>query len=91
MASLRATFKRLTGTSQAGRSDADTATMWTTPYAWRTTDGTYVGYNGEVWMYRTVRLSPMKWEDPEEQLALASPLAQLLGDLGGPRGSPSAA
>jgi hypothetical protein len=83
MASLRATFKQLTGTSRAGRSDADTATMWTTPYAWRTTDGIYVGYNGEVWMYRTLRLSPMKWEDPETQLSLASPLAQLLGDLGG--------
>jgi hypothetical protein len=57
--------------------------MWTTPYAWRTTDGIYVGYNGEVWIYRTLRLSPMKWEDPEQQLSLASPLAQLIGDLGG--------
>ncbi|MEV0405834.1 ATP-binding protein [Actinoallomurus sp. NPDC050550] len=83
MPSLKGTLQRLTGTSRAGRSDADTATMWTTPYAWRTTDGTYVGYNGEVWMYRTMPLSPMKWEDPEEQLSLASPLAQLLGDLGG--------
>ncbi|GAA2404279.1 hypothetical protein GCM10010191_10000 [Actinomadura vinacea] len=83
MVNLRATFERLTGTSRAGRSEADTATMWTTPYAWRTADGVYVGYNGEVWMYRTVRLSPMKWEDPEQQLSLAAPLARLLGDLGG--------
>lgn len=82
MINLRTTFERLTRTGRAGRSEADTATMWTTPYAWRTTDGIYVGYNGEVWMYRTVKLSPMKWEDPEEQLALASPLARLLGDLG---------
>ncbi|HEY8482406.1 MAG TPA: hypothetical protein VIL71_21480, partial [Spirillospora sp.] len=56
--------------------------MWTTPYAWRTADGVYVGHNGEVWMYRTVRLSPMKWEDPAEQLSMAAPLARLLGDLG---------
>jgi hypothetical protein len=82
MANLRATFGRLTGTSRAGRSEADTATMWTTPYAWRTTDGVYVGHNSEVWMYRTVRLSPMKWEDPEQQLSLAAPLDRLLGDLG---------
>ncbi|WP_433467299.1 ATP-binding protein [Spirillospora sp. CA-128828] len=82
MANLRAALGRLTGTSRAGRSEADTATMWTTPYAWRTADGIYVGYNGEVWMYRTVRLSPMKWEDPAEQLSMAAPLARLLGDLG---------
>lgn len=30
MVNLRATFGRITGTSRAGRSDADTATMWTT-------------------------------------------------------------
>ncbi|MFF5259907.1 ATP-binding protein [Actinomadura viridis] len=83
MANLRAAFERLTGTGRAGRSEADTATMWTTPYAWRTADGIYVGHNGEVWMYRTMRLSPMKWEDPEEQLSLAAPLARLLTDLGG--------
>lgn len=83
MANLRATIERLTGTSRAGRSEADTATMWTTPYAWRTVDGIYVGHNGEVWMYRTIRLSPMKWEDPEQQLALATPLSRLISDLGG--------
>ncbi|MBO2465327.1 ATP-binding protein [Actinomadura violacea] len=83
MINLRAAFERVTGTGRAGRSEADTATMWTTPYAWRTSDGVYVGHNGEVWMYRTVRLSPMKWEDAEQQLTLAAPLARLLGDLGG--------
>ncbi|MFD0853775.1 hypothetical protein ACFQ07_16170, partial [Actinomadura adrarensis] len=82
MANLRSTLARISGTGRAGRSEADTATMWTTPYAWRTSDGIYIGHNGEVWMYRTVRLSPMKWEDPEEQLSLAAPLARLLGDLG---------
>lgn len=82
MANLKATFRKLTGTSLAGRSEADTGTMWTTPYAWRTADGIYVGHNGEVWMYRTIRLSPMKWEDPEQQLNLAGPLSRLLGDLG---------
>ncbi|MEU4822699.1 ATP-binding protein [Actinomadura sp. NPDC023710] len=82
MVNLRAALGRVTGTSRAGRSEADTATMWTTPYAWRTADGVYVGYNGEVWIYRTVRLSPMKWEDPAEQLSMAAPLARLLGDLG---------
>src|SRR3954447_21748178 len=82
MANLRAALGRLTGTSRAGRSEADTATMWTTPYAWRTADGIYVGYNGEVWLYRTLRLIPMKWEDPEQQLTLAAPLSRLLGDLG---------
>ncbi|MEO3826353.1 ATP-binding protein [Actinomadura sp. B10D3] len=82
MVNLRSALERLVGAGRAGRSEADTATMWTTPYAWRTSDGIYVGHNGEVWMYRTVRLSPMKWEDPEQQLSLATPLARLLGELG---------
>ncbi|WP_395105146.1 ATP-binding protein [Actinomadura sp. SCN-SB] len=83
MAHLRATLRRLAGVGRAGRSEADTATMWTTPYAWRTADGIYVGHNGEVWMYRALPLSPMKWEDPEQQLTLALPLARLLSELGG--------
>lgn len=82
MVNLRTAIERLTGTGRAGRTEAETATMWTTPYAWRTADGVYVGHNGEAWMYRTVRLSPMKWEDPAEQLTLAAPLDRLLGDLG---------
>jgi hypothetical protein len=60
MANLGATFRRLTGTSRAGRSEVATATVWTTPYASRTADGVYVGHNGEVRMYRTVRLAPMR-------------------------------
>ncbi|URM98905.1 hypothetical protein LUW76_33780 [Actinomadura madurae] len=82
MGNLRSVVRRLTGTGLAGRSEAETVTMWTTPYAWRTTDGIYVGHNGEAWMYRTVPLAPMKWEDPETRLGLAAPLARLIADLG---------
>ncbi|RJL21209.1 ATP-binding protein [Bailinhaonella thermotolerans] len=82
MANLKTYAGRLIGKGRAGRADPQTATLWTTPYAWRTDDGVYVGHNGEVWLYRSVPLFPMKWEDGEQQLAIASPLSRLLTDLG---------
>lgn len=66
----------------AGQSDAETHTFWTTPWRWRDTDGMYVGFNNDAWLYRQIPLAPMEWEDPAVRLQVASPLAAVLTELG---------
>ena len=59
----------------------DTHSLITTPWAWRTTDGRYVGHNGDVWVYRVLDCAPAYWEDPATQLGLGSQLSSALYDL----------
>lgn len=70
-------------TSKAGREDTEHSTLWTTPWAWRDTDGCYVGHNGSVWLYRELPLNPVVWEDASTRLSIGSPLAGLLAEIGG--------
>jgi hypothetical protein len=56
-------------------------TYWTTPWKWRDSDGLYVSNNGEVWLYRQMRVHPLRWEDTDVKLELGSPLASLLYEL----------
>ena len=63
------------------RAESDTDTLWTTPWAWRTEDGLYVGHNGTVWLYRELSVAPMHWEDPDTKVDLGSPLAGALYEL----------
>lgn len=65
-----------------GRAGVEQDTLFTTPWAWRTADGMYVGHNGSVWLYRTLDVAPMAWEDADTQVDLGSPLAGLLYELG---------
>lgn len=67
-----------------GGNDPKTDTLWTTPWAWRDDDGCYVGWNGQVWLYRSYPLSPIaaQWEDAETRIRLGSGLDQLLCELG---------
>jgi hypothetical protein len=67
---------------RAGTEDEKRWTYHTTPWAWRNTDGCYVGYNKEVWLYRQMPLSPLTWEDPQTQLSLGNPLAGVIAELG---------
>lgn len=67
--------------SKAGTSDKEKMTYYTTPWVYRTNDGIWVGYGGDVWVYRLMDVSPMLWEDPAQQLAAGSPLATLLYEL----------
>jgi hypothetical protein len=41
-----------------------------------------VGFNNEVWLWRTVPLSPIEWEDAPRKLDAQTPLYNLLVDLG---------
>jgi len=64
--------------------DPDADTLWTTPWAWRDDDGCYVGWNGQVWLYRSFPLAPIaqRWEDPKTLIRLGQQLDQLLNELG---------
>lgn len=66
-------------------SDPETDTLWTTPWAWRDDDGCYVGWNDQVWLYRSFPLSPIasQWEDPRTRIMLGQELDTLLTELGG--------
>ena len=66
----------------APRSSRDTDTMWTTPWSWRDEEGTYVGFNGQVWLYRTLPMSPIQWEDPGTRISIGQQLATLLAEIG---------
>lgn len=68
-------------TGKAGSADRETATYYTTPWAWRDTDGLYIGHNKEAWLYRMLPVSPMVWEDAGRQLDIGSPLASMLYEL----------
>lgn len=65
------------------KSNKDTDTLWTTPWQWRDEEGTYIGFNGQVWLYRTLPLSPIQWEDPGTRISIGQQLSTLLVDIGG--------
>ncbi len=67
---------------QKTKSNPETDAMWTTPWAWRDEDDMYVGTNTQVWMYRSLPVSPMEWEDAATRLSLGSRLASLLAEIG---------
>jgi len=60
----------------------NTDALWTTPWAYRDEEGTYFGYNEQVWLYRSLPVNPMEWEDPSTRLALGQQLSTLLGEIG---------
>lgn len=83
MASIKELFK--SGgkrRSRAGAEDRRRYTYHTTPWQWSTTDGVYVGFNGEVWLYRQLPVSPLTWEDPGTRLNIGSPLNGVLSEIG---------
>jgi len=68
--------------SRAGTEDTQHATRWTTPVRWWDTDGACVGFNNEVWLWRTLPLSPIEWEDAPRRLDAQNPFYNLLVELG---------
>lgn len=73
-------FGRLT--SKAGTEDVKRATLVTTPWQWRDTEGCYVGHNAEVWLYRQLPLAPLSWEDAHTRLMVGRPVHDLLAEIG---------
>lgn len=56
--------------------------QWSTPSLWRNEEGVYIGANHQAWMYRTLELNPVKWEDAEARLGIGRQLENLLSELG---------
>lgn len=77
-------------TRSAGRPSAkqDTDTLWTTPWAWREEDCTYYGFNDQVWLYRTLPINPIEWEDPLTRISLGQQLGTLLDEIGATSSAP---
>lgn len=66
----------------------DSDTLWTTPWTYRDEEGTYYGFNGQVWLYRTLPVNPVQWEDPGTRLAVGQQLATLLAEIGATSSAP---
>lgn len=64
------------------RAARDTDTLWTTPWDWRDEEDTYIGHNGQVWLYRAVPVEPLEWEDPNTRIAVGQNLATMLTEIG---------
>jgi hypothetical protein len=81
---LRNIFGRLLGRlrSPAGKHDTDTSAMWTTPWRWRDGEGLYVSFSGEAWLYRSLPMTPLVWEDPSRRLDAGIDLAAMLSEIG---------
>lgn len=77
-------FARMQAKSKgAGYDNPKTGERHTTPWAWRTNDGIYVGWDGSVWMYRALDTKPWAWVDGRDRLAAGKELADLLADVSG--------
>ena len=53
-----------------------------TPVAARLPDGTIIGHNGDAWLYMTMPLVPLVWEDHDQQMLHAQKLHAMLTELG---------
>lgn len=73
----------LSNKNKSGASDSKKGTLWTTPWSWKDSEGCYVGYNKEVWLYRQLNPQPIEWEDPSTRLARGQVLHTILSELGG--------
>ena len=62
--------------------ERDTDTLWTTPWSYRDEQATYYGFNGQVWVYRTLPLNPIEWEDPATRISIGQQLSTLLAEIG---------
>jgi len=56
--------------------------LWTTPWQTRDIEDVYVGNNNSVWLYRSLPLTPLQWEDDNAKMGICSELATLLDEIG---------
>jgi hypothetical protein len=64
------------------KSSGATDALWTTPWVMRDEEGVYTGSDRSVWIYRSLPLLPVQWEDPRTQLNIGQRLASLLAEIG---------
>ena len=75
-------FDRFRPRSAGRKSGRDADTLWTTPWAYRDESALYVGHNGQVWLYRTLPVSPIDWEDASTRITIGQQLGTLLAEIG---------
>lgn len=56
--------------------------LTTTPLRWRSVDGIHIGFNGQVWLYGQLDLTPLSWEDPASKIAKQANLKGVLDAVG---------
>jgi hypothetical protein len=56
--------------------------LWTTPWQTRDIEDVYVGNNNSVWLYRSLPLTPLQWEDDNAKMGICGELATLLDEIG---------
>lgn len=56
--------------------------LWTTPWQTRDVEDVYVGNNNSVWLYRSLPLTPLQWEDDNAKMGICGELATLLDEIG---------
>ncbi len=68
--------------SGPNKTGGSTDALWTTPWVMRDEECVYTGSDRSVWLYRSIPLSPIEWEDPRTQLGIGQRLATLLVEMG---------
>ncbi|MEY3311488.1 MAG: hypothetical protein RL348_821 [Bacteroidota bacterium] len=56
--------------------------LWTTPWQTRDVEDVYIGNNNSVWLYRSLPLTPLQWEDDNAKMGICGELATLLDEIG---------
>jgi hypothetical protein len=80
MSGLFNSIKQKNGKTPKGAPNADT--LWSTPWAYRDEELTYFGHDGQVWLYRSIPVNPLEWEDPGRRISLGQTVATLLAEIG---------
>lgn len=56
--------------------------LWTTPWQYRDVENMYVGNDNSIWLYRSLPLTPLQWEDDRTKMGICSELSNLLDEIG---------
>lgn len=79
---LKGLFRQISDKAKGGGwSDPDTGQRHFTPWAWRTRNGVYVGWDGSVWLYRALPLEPWVWADDPVRMHSGSTLSTAFRDI----------
>lgn len=67
--------------SKGEQSQRKPAQVRTTPWAWKTVDAVYVGWDRSVWLYRKLPTRPWTWVDGEDRLMFGRTLMTLFDSV----------
>lgn len=82
------TIKKTFSIEGKNKGEANSDTLWTTPWEWKDEEGGYIGHNGQYWLYYALPVNPLEWEDASVKLREGSKIAALLTALGATSSTP---